>query len=64
MRLLRCFAPRNDNEPDCHCEAFRKKAVAISLRVKVNQVLKIEIDTPERFSVQARNDNEEDRELE
>jgi len=34
LRLLRRYAPRNDNGIDCHCEAFRREAVAISLNKK------------------------------
>ena len=44
----------------CHCEASRREAVAISLRKGIASqsciMTKYEIATPERFSVQARND--------
>ena len=60
-RLLRRYAPRNDNEGICHCEASRREAVAISIFKKeiylANEFLFLrEIAAPDRFSGQARNE--------
>jgi len=59
-RLLRRFAPRNDNLPRCHCEASRKgsRGNLVFQKGSISEAnpFKKEIATPECLRIQARND--------